>query len=237
MLACLPVLAGCSASGRNWRLVDHGDQYLSTRFIFECDARSDGKRELREEHGCLILEGRLAVVDDYRTWCVYECEDWRVNDIGLRDSKKRLIADPPDAPYPGTTTKIGLGEVPAAIRQTPQIREDLQAVDLSSVRVRYQLTSNVSARDLLLPSDESLILEGRADLLPTGRVTVYLCDSELKKLLGEASQRWAVLVSAEAKEWKDSFRKCPETRTWFIRQSIDRDMIERTLRDVGRSEL
>jgi len=237
VIALLPALVGCASSGREWRVKDNGDEYLSTRYVFSCKMGSDGEREIRREHGCLIVEGNLVVVDAYRTWCVYECEEWQVNNFGIRESKRSLIAEPPDAPYAGTTKRISLGEVPYAVRRTPQVREDVQAVDLSSVELIFQVSSSPVVRDRPLPADdEYFVLGARADLKPTGAVSIFLCDNELKKLLGETVSQFAVLVTADAPAWKDSFRKKPPSKTWVLRQTIDRAMIENALFQAGSRE-
>lgn len=251
--ACLVVLmvflVGCGAesAGRDWREYDRRAEYKGTKlFLWVKQQPGQGPNGAQEkwdftcERGCLVIEGGAQVLDTTKIWYVYECDDWRVGKLGVRESKKFIITDPPGMTYVGATEAVPVSEIPDSVRKPAGERPEPQALSDTPVKVKYQLTSDPDGRRWLETGNVNLIKEGTVDLnnlspqSSRGDFKLYLCDKELALLLSEPGDRFYLQMRVEPADWRPSFRTVPEALYRFIPQPIDRPLIERALNSGGK---
>lgn len=229
---------GCvnEAKGRDWREYDRRAEYKESKFEFVAYKKLDGKAEISEKDGCLVMEAHARVVDMYNIWYVYECDDWKSDRMGLRSSKKSMVTDPPGMPYAGVTGEANIMEVPSGIRKQAGFTSEVVDLAMTPIVVSWQVVSG-DGRNFVEHDDANWIMGqdifcklGKPELSErTVNVQINLCDVELKRLAAQPAQEFHIVLRLSAGTWTGTQRVKPIAFVYYLRQPITKDMIQAAL--------
>jgi hypothetical protein len=233
LIALLAGLAGCGSSqqGRDWRLYDTRTEYRSTELCFLSDFQTGPNgREIIHELGCLKIVAKAEVRDNIDVWRVYEAEDWKVSEVGVRTTRRFLISDPPGQIYSGVTDQAHPESVPTGVRQPVGLQTENLNLATYPIKLSWQISMGDGRAWIEDPKDLRIALSGDK-VLNQGSQGIYLiqlCDSELRTLQAMPADEFAVMIRLESLDWPTGIRK-PLRKDFYLRERITREAIRRQL--------
>lgn len=235
-MAVLSVI-GCAnpSQGRDWRLYDTRTAYRSSSVGFTTDIEK-GRREIVDSLGCLVIYCIVDARDNVDTWRVYEAEDWKISELGVRSSSRFLITDPPGQPYVGATDKAHPGEVPADTRLPVGLLPEELDPSTYPIEVEWRIVTG-PAREWVADADAlEVVHAGKKTIneFSQHKFQVHLCDIELRKMMEIPADEFGVMFRVAPVNWPGGTRSAVP-RIFFLRERITQDRIKKALEMSSRS--